>query len=614
MPIIVRWFLRLGLTNPIAVRLVQNGSRRTKHLYMRGVYLAVLIAVLLWLILALSAGGTLNMRELAAKAASAFTSVAYLQILLICLLSPVFMGGAIAQEANPRTWEVLLTTPMTAAEIVLGNLLGRLFFILALLMCSMPLFALTQYFGGVPGSAILASYLIAGCTATIVGAMAISLSVSRLVGKRAFFVFYVAVVSYLAITLAIDAGLRRNAMGMGPYGQGVTPMTALNPFLCLKALLNPSTYPTAPAGSRAGLMGWLLETPVKTFCIGSALLSIAFVVGSTVTVRLGGLAMLGVDSSGVPWWRRMLGLKPKGDSHRAPRQVWHNPIAWREAASRNSTPVKIALRWTFLALGGLFGVGITAALHFGMLASVPQYQFILLATIWGELAVIALVAINTAATAISKEREDGTLDLLLTTPITASAYLKGKLQGLITYLLPLLAVPLVTLLVSGLYALTGKLDITPQSTGPASPVPAVLPEAGLLATIAILPFMAFCVMVGLQWSLKSRGTLSSVVWTVGIVGVVAGIMGVCGWNASSGLENLGVFLGALSPASLIYTLVDAASAAPSTVRNSGVGAIRVWLFFGCLASAGLHAAICYGIHTNMTRTFDMTVRKLAGGK
>jgi hypothetical protein len=448
-----------------------------------------------------------------------------------------------------------------------------------------------------------------------VGALAISLSVSRLVGKRAFFVFYVAVISYLGVTLAIDAGLRQSSLGAGPYGQGVTPVTALNPFLCLRALLNPSTYPVAAPGSQVGPMAWLLETPIKTFCIGSSLLSIAFVVASTVTVRLGGLAMLGVDSSGVPWWRRMLGMKPKGAEHRAPRQVWHNPIAWREAASRNSTPVKIALRWTFLALGGLFGVGLTAGLHFGFIGSVPQFQFLLLTTLWVELAVISLVAINTAATAISKEREDGTLDLLLTTPITASAYLRGKLQGLITYIMPLIAVPLITLLAAGLYALTGRMDYTPAGAGPGVTAPAVLPEAGVVAAIAIIPFMAFCVMVGLQWSLKSRVTLSSVVWTVGIVGIVAGIMGVCGWNAASGLDNLGVFLGALSPASLIYTLADAEHAATSTIRSSGgVGSVRVWLFFGCIASAALHAAICYGIHANMTRTFDMTVRKLAGGR
>ena len=69
----------------------------------------------------------------AAGRAESFTWIAYLQIGLICILAPVFMGGAIAQEASPRTWEVLLTTPLGAAQIVLGNLFGRLFFVLALL-------------------------------------------------------------------------------------------------------------------------------------------------------------------------------------------------------------------------------------------------------------------------------------------------------------------------------------------------------------------------------------------------------------------------------------------------------------------------------------------------
>jgi len=183
-------------------------------MYIRAIYLAALIVVLLWSMLIIAGDGEMSVRQLASAGATSFTRIAYLQIFLICILAPVFMGGAIAQEANPRTWEVLLTTPMSAAEIVLGNLFGRLFFVIGLLVCSMPLFALTQYFGGVPGSAILASYLVAGCTALFVGALAIALSVSRLVGKRAFFVFYVAIVSYLGVTIAVDLALRAARRGI----------------------------------------------------------------------------------------------------------------------------------------------------------------------------------------------------------------------------------------------------------------------------------------------------------------------------------------------------------------------------------------------------------------
>src|SRR5262245_20458678 len=164
----------------------------------------------------------MSYRDLAEKGASSFEYVAYLQIGLICILAPVFMAGAIAQEANPRTWEVLLTTPLGALEIVLGNLIGRLFFILALLFSSLPLFAITQYFGGVPGGSIFASYAIDGSAALLVGSIAIALSVSRLVGKRAVFAFYVCVVSYLAVTIGIDYWLRFVAgRGAGPSGTGV---------------------------------------------------------------------------------------------------------------------------------------------------------------------------------------------------------------------------------------------------------------------------------------------------------------------------------------------------------------------------------------------------------
>ena len=136
MPVFVRWMLRLVPLNPIAVRLVGNGSKRQLHNYIRSVYLAVLILVLLWMLLGKSgfgSGGVLSYRALAEAGASSFVAIAYLQIALICILAPVFMASAIAQESNPKTWDIILTTPLTTAQIVLGNLFGRLLFVLALL-------------------------------------------------------------------------------------------------------------------------------------------------------------------------------------------------------------------------------------------------------------------------------------------------------------------------------------------------------------------------------------------------------------------------------------------------------------------------------------------------
>ncbi|MFN9971928.1 MAG: hypothetical protein ACK58T_18765, partial [Phycisphaerae bacterium] len=99
------------------------------------------------------------------------------------------------------------------------------------------------------------------------------MSVSRLAGKRAVFAFYISVISYLAVTLAIDYFLRGSGKGAAG-GAGVTWLTAFNPFLALTALLTPANYPTAPAGTTRGLAVWFLEHPVRTWCYGSLLFSL----------------------------------------------------------------------------------------------------------------------------------------------------------------------------------------------------------------------------------------------------------------------------------------------------------------------------------------------------
>lgn len=623
MPVILRWLLRLGPTNPIAVRLVQNGSRRVRHLYVRAAYLAVLIVVLLWVLVFNTQSGAMSYRDLAQAGASSFIWIAYLQIGLICVLAPVFMAGAIAQEASPRTWDILLTTPMTSIQIVLGTLAGRLFFILALLMASLPLFALTQYFGGVPGRSIFASYGIAATAALLVGAIAVALAVSRMVGRRAVFAFYIAVVSYVAITAGVDTYLGRLGKGAGPAGDGVTWMTAINPFLALRALLNPSGYPVAEAGTNRGVAAWFLETPVATWVVGSTLLSLLLIAASGFTVRMGGLALAGGGGGKAPWYRRMFGLAGAGSEYRAPRAVWVNPIAWREASARNATLGRMIARWSFIAVGGLFGIALVALYHgTGMTAS--EFQLALLTTVWGELAVTTLVAVNMAATSISREREDGTLDLLLTTPITAGAYLTGKLRGLVAYLLPLLAVPLGTLLLAGLYVLVGGLgraggvtmSVQPGGMVGAITVPVVLPEAGLVMGVVAVPFIAFCAMVGMYWSLKSKGTLASVVGTVGVVGVISGVVGLCGWNSGQSLPWVGPVLSALSPASLLYAQVQPAEGMNNTIQQASgdLSGARVAAAIGAAVGAAIYVAVVYGLHATMVKNFDFWVRKLAGAK
>lgn len=608
MPAALRWFLQLGPTNPIVVRLVQGGSRRMRHFYIRTIYLFVVMVVLLVLLFPRHAA--MNYKELALTASNAFQIVAYLQIALICILAPVFMAGAIAQESNPRTWDIVLTTPLSAAQIVLGHLFGRLFFVLALLFASLPFFALTQYFGGVPGSAILMTYAVSAAAALLVGAIAVSLAVNRLAGRRAVFGYCVSMVSYIAVTWAVDLLIR-------PSTGGVTLLTPLNPFLALLSLLDPTGYPRPDAvvlGEMSGLGRLWFGNPALAWCLLSTLLSFSLLALSTLTARRIG------NEGRAPWFRRSLRSAAKGEKHRAPRSVWHNPIAWREAAARQATPAKIIARWSFIGAGALWAIGLIAYYHGGAL-STTDFRFALLATVWTELIVVALIAVNVSATAVSKEREDGTLDLLLTTPITPGAYISGKLRGLISYLAPLLAIPVGTLALAGLYVLIGGFDraggVSQQElvAGTATSItsPAVLPEAAILLPIVALPFIAFCVMVGLHWSLKSKGTIGSVVASVSVVGGIAGIIGICGWQAGQGVPYIGPILAAINPLTLVYAAVNPAEALAAPIGTSGAFVpTRISLGAGTIIAVGLYSAVVYGIHANMVRTFDTTVRRLAG--
>lgn len=349
------------------------------------------------------------------------------------------------------------------------------------------------------------------------------------------------------------------------------------------------------------------------------LISGLLVLASTLTVRSGGLRQIAGGASGIPWYRRVMGLGAKGAEHRPPRAVWTNPIAWREAAARNATFWRILARWSFIAAGLIAGIVIVVMFHVGTL-SAADFRFVIRSVVFTEVFVIALVAINMAATAVSREREDGTLDLILTTPITPGMYLAGKLRGLVSYLLPLIAVPVLTIGLAGLYSGTfnnvregGTTIMEPMGQTPI-PVPAVLPEAGPIAALVLIPFLAFCVMVGLQWSLKSKGTLGSVVGTVAVVGVISGIVGLCGWAAGSDLPVVGPAIAAVSPASLLDGLVAPVNRLNQTVSDSGLRTARVSLAAGAVVSAAAYLGVVYAIHTTLVRGFDFTVRRLAGTK
>src|SRR3984957_18329126 len=140
MTAVLDYFYRLLPANPILIRVVDSGGKRRRDLFIRCIYLGLLVGLVLVAILSSGdASSSTDLSTLAKTSSKIFQQMSYLQLGLVALLAPIFTAGAITQEKDSQTYDILLTTPLTNAQIVLGSLLRRVFFVVALLVSGIPI-------------------------------------------------------------------------------------------------------------------------------------------------------------------------------------------------------------------------------------------------------------------------------------------------------------------------------------------------------------------------------------------------------------------------------------------------------------------------------------------
>jgi ABC-type transport system involved in multi-copper enzyme maturation permease subunit len=629
MSILLQWFWHLLPANPVAVRIVQGGSRRMQHLWVRMAYLGALIGLVL--IGLLSGGGlgqNISLTDLAKAGAAVFQVISFGQIILVCLLAPLFMAAAIGQERAGETLDILLTTPLTNLQIVLGSLVGRLFFVLALLLSGLPLFAVLLIFGGVPVSSVFVSFAVAGLTALVVGSAAVSLSVFRIGGRKAIFAFVISIAAYLVAAYVLDVFLFRR---LTPTGHSTTFLTPLHPLLVLESFLASATYPTPAAetlADHAALARFYLARPFAAFATLSTLGSALLLLASAIALR----HVSQTEGHLRAWFRQTLRLDHAADHQRPPRTVWANPIAWREANTRGNGAAGLLARWVFAMIGLIAGFTLLVLYHFDTLPHLPNatgaimpphevFHVALVTLLLLEVAIVTLVAIYMSAGCVSREREDQTLDLVLTTPITPKQYIWGKLRGLVSFLSLLIAVPVLTVAMVSIYSIVGHSLQWEQATyvfsafsGSANRItrqpPLMLPESAVLLLVILLPFVAMCVMAGMSWSLKAKGVLGAVVPTVAIIGALSLVMGLCGFQAAAKIPVIGPIINAFSPATSVLMIINPWTFVAGFPDQPIFG--RILLAISALAAAGGYILVVYALLLGMVKSFDHTVRRLSG--
>jgi ABC-type transport system involved in multi-copper enzyme maturation permease subunit len=100
-----------------------------------------------------------------------------IQGLAVLILTPAYLAGAISEEKERRTLELLFTTHLTDWEIVTGKTMARATHLAAVLLVGLPVVLMAQAWGGVSLPLVLACWIATFTSLISVGAVCMTCSV-----------------------------------------------------------------------------------------------------------------------------------------------------------------------------------------------------------------------------------------------------------------------------------------------------------------------------------------------------------------------------------------------------------------------------------------------------
>ena len=520
---------------PIFGKELRVMSRRRRSYALRVAYLGVLLLVLL---LAWTTTGTYGSGAAAAVqrqnqlGRTFFAFFAVFSVTAMGLIGPVLTATAINSERAAKTLNVLLMTPITATQIVLGKLLSRLLAALTLIGLSLPALAVVRLLGGVELEQMVGAVCVATATAVVGASLGLLLSV---VMRRAWAVILVSYFALLLLWLFVPLLIALVAAGSawGPNSWLANGMVALSPAINITLLSEGS-------GLRAGLAWW----PGVAVAAGESALFLLLAIA---------LVKRTVRREGEPAAREVKAaaenlVKPQAaETSRVAREVGENPILWRELRQPLLRGRGWSLAAAVVAIGllGLFYVALANQYRNELLDHDTHIGFALVfhGLFW-------LLAAVLGATAVASEKEGDTWDVLIATPLDGRTILWGKFLGVMRRLLwP-------AVLVAGHFALFTLFDETNNNYKVLSPVSAALAVGVILCTNVLW------VATGIALSVRLRKVTTAVVLNlalaVALYGLVPLLMVLLGFSASKGrtAEHFVEWTGLYVPMAYEVTVLD----------------------------------------------------------
>ena len=170
----------LRLTGPIFGKELRVSSRRRRNYVLRFAYLALLTVflALVW-IEAMAQSGPVVYRISRMAEAGKFIIVCmvWFQFCATQFLAVVLLSNSISDEIYHRTLGLLMTTPISSFQIVIGKLFSKLLQLILLMAISLPLLAIVRVMGGVPWNYVISSLCITLTTIIFVGSLSLFFSI-----------------------------------------------------------------------------------------------------------------------------------------------------------------------------------------------------------------------------------------------------------------------------------------------------------------------------------------------------------------------------------------------------------------------------------------------------
>jgi ABC-type transport system involved in multi-copper enzyme maturation permease subunit len=597
----------LRLFGPVLFYDLVRSGRRARYFVLRCLYALGLFLLLLWVYSLWEASNPGRDRSVGDQsqaqvqlAEQVFLAYAVAQFVAVCVLTPAYVAGAVAEEKERRTLEFLLATDLRNREIVFGKLAARVGNLALFLLTGLPILSLMQVFGGIDPNLLLASFAVTGLTMASLAGVSILNSVMRRRARDAIVLTYLAAVGYLGV-----AGLSLGLLAFLQAMKWVTPVMPPVPITLLGRDLfafpltvadfinvfnygNPfvGLYEVSEAIDRNRVLSDTLGEVLGKYAAFHGTLAAACVAWAVLRLRAVALR----QAAGPV--RRSKSAEPKA---RRRKPVGDEPMLWKEVR------VEAGLRLgrfgrAFVALMvavSLVPVGLIAYYCFvdvsgrTYFTEFPIERFRSGLNVWVRVMTVILgllfllgVAVR-AAGSVGGERDRDTLDGLLTTPLSGAAILAAKWVGA---LLSARGFALWLALVWALGVLTGSVHVL------------ALP----LLAVGLLPPAAFAAALGLWFSATSRTTLRATLGTLLTAVMFCGghwvCMGMCCYMplavAGSGapdVQYVATFEAALSPPFVLGWLPFREFGDLELSRDSGM--LIAFVLFGAVLWCGAAAVL-----------------------